>query len=198
MSSGRFSFAHDNAKKVILVGNSGVGKTSLAAKWVHGSWDPGTIPTVGAANCFKDVEIGQNVVRITLWDTAGQEQYRSIAPLYIRGARIAIVVAATDSTESFHSIPVWLELLAQTDEVPIPALLAVNKSDVRDPWQDEGIVKSIELYRENFLTVFAVSAATGDQVDELFGEAARIAGADMDGVQEQEIMAVSRSESKCC
>jgi small GTP-binding protein len=174
MASPRVAFHPDKAKKVILLGNASVGKTSLAARWIYGCFDEAVVPTIGASNSFKEVEIGQRLVRIALWDTAGQEKFRAITPLYIRGACVAIIVAAADSLESFHAIPNWLDLLANTQEDQIPALLAVNKSDLQDPWLHDAMAKLIELYRGSFVTVFCVSAMTGDQVSELFEEAARI------------------------
>jgi small GTP-binding protein len=199
MSSRRISFNHDNARKVILLGNAGVGKTSLATRWVHGSFDSRMSSTVGASSCYKEVLLGETTVNVTLWDTAGQEQFRSITPLYIRGSRVAIIVASTDSADTFHSIPSWLELLSQTEEDPIPALLAINKCDVKDPWTDDALCRAIELYRASFVTVFSVSALSGDQVSELFAEAARLA----DAADTPRMGAVSRSlhsenDAKCC
>jgi small GTP-binding protein len=200
MTSRRVSFNHDNARKVILLGNTGVGKTSLTARWVHGAFDARMSPTIGAASWSKDVQLGQAVVKITLWDTAGQEQFRSIAPLYIRGARVAVIVASADSAETLHAIPAWLELLAQADEEPVPALLAINKCDCRDPWADDALCRAIELYRASFVTVFAVSAMSGDQVAELFTEAARLAdAADRPGVEPAgPAPARDGGAAKCC
>jgi small GTP-binding protein len=174
-STHRPSFNREAARKVILLGNTGVGKTSLASRWVYSDYDPDVAPTIGASNLFKEISLGDKLINVTLWDTAGQEQFRAITPLYVRGARAAIIVVATDAAESFDAIPTWLDLLAAAQEKPISALLAVNKSDLQDPWADETLSKAIELYRESFLTVFAVSAVSGDQVSELFCEAARIA-----------------------
>jgi small GTP-binding protein len=117
----RLSFNHENAKKVIFLGNTGIGKTARAVRWVRGSYDEGIVPTIGAAHASKDIEVGQTIVKITLWDTAWQEQYRTIAPLYVRGSRVAIIVASIDLIDSFHSIPAWLELLTQPEEIPITA-----------------------------------------------------------------------------
>jgi Ras-related protein Rab-22 len=169
------SIVHERPKKIILLGNEGVGKTSLAARWLQGYYNPDIVPTVGASNSLQEIAIGNRIVRISLWDTAGQEKFRSITPLYIRGARVAIIVASANCLESFHAVVEWLDLLVSTQPRPIPAIFAVNKSDLVDPWADESCSALIELYRSSFVTVFAVSALSGDQVTELFTEAARIA-----------------------
>jgi small GTP-binding protein len=171
----RLTFNHENPNKVILLGNAGVGKTSLANRWIHGEFDSDVASTVGASNGFKEVFIGQTAVRITLWDTAGQEQYRSITPLYVRGASVGIIVAAADDSDSVESVPTWVNLLNSAQESSIPALLAINKSDLRDPWADEAFSSAIERHRHRFVTTFVVSARNGEQVSELFEEAARLA-----------------------
>jgi small GTP-binding protein len=189
------------ARKVILLGNTGVGKTSLATRWIYNDYDPDVAPTIGASNISKEVSLGNKHINVTLWDTAGQEHFRAITPLYVRGARAAIIVASTDAAESFDAIPTWLELLSCSAETPIAALLAVNKSDLADPWADEALSKAIELYRASFLTVFAVSAMYGDQVSELFSEAARIAdashGADSDMLP-RPVCEEPRKSQSCC
>jgi small GTP-binding protein len=189
------------ALKVILLGNPGVGKTSLVTRWMDNHWDPEVVPTVGTSNNLRNVKLGQKSVKIALWDTAGQEQFRSITPLYIRGARVAIIVTATDSPESFDAIPSWLEILGISEEKPIPALLAVNKIDFRDPWGDDTLSKAIESNRSRFVTVFAVSAATGQDVEELFREAVRIADtsiSEQKDANESPILIQSSEQSKCC
>jgi small GTP-binding protein len=121
------------------------------------------------------VEVGPRIAKISLWDTAGQEKFRAIAPLYTHDARAAIIVASTDLLDSFHSIPSWLELLDGAHQDSVPAIMAINKCDLKDPWTDDAIAGLVERHRARFVTVFAASAVTGDQVAELFQEAARIA-----------------------
>jgi Ras-related protein Rab-6A len=165
---------HETTKKVILLGNTGVGKTCLANWWMHNSFDPLAKPTIGASNAFREVEVGNRTVKVTLWDTAGQEQFRSITPLYVRHARCGIVVAAADSPESFEAVPMWLDLLKTTQEDPIPAIFAINKTDLVDTTSEE-FTRLVDPYLEGFVSVFYVSAMTGDNVDSLFGESAKIA-----------------------
>jgi small GTP-binding protein len=177
MVTRRLSYNRDVSRKIILLGNTGVGKTSLVTRWVDGHWDPESPPTIGTSNSFKNVEIGQKTVKVTIWDTAGQEQFRSITPLYVRGARAAIIVASTDSPNSFDAIPSWLEMVGIT------------------------LTKSIELYRSNFVTIFTVSAPTGQKVDELFLKASRIVDNSLVEAADAEISPAINpppDKSECC
>jgi small GTP-binding protein len=183
---------------MILLGNAGVGKTSLAYRWTQGRFSPNIIPTVGVSSMFNEVTVGTRAVRITLWDTAGQEQFRVMMPLYIRDAKAAIVVAAADNADSFHAIPTWLDLISGTQEEPIPSILAVNKSDVLDPLTADEPAKLIDLYRSHFEGFFCVSALSGAQVDDLFKEAARVAGTIPDIMTHQLTEPEGPARLKCC
>jgi small GTP-binding protein len=163
-------------RKVILLGNSGVGKTSLFNRWTNNAFEPSPHPTIGASNTFKAVELDQRVVKITLWDTAGQEQFRSITPLYIRGAKCAILVTEP-TVESFESLHGWIRMLRETLSERIGTVRAVTKAAGKDPWDDSELTALIEANRQSFTGVFAVSAKTGTNVDLLFQEAARVADA---------------------
>jgi small GTP-binding protein len=192
------SFNQNVSRKVILLGNTGVGKTSLSHRLLFGAFDTLSTPTIGAAHGFKEVKVGDKTVKITLWDTAGQEQFRAITPLFIRGAKVAIIVTAANAVDSFHAIPTWLELLESTQDELIPAILCVNKCDLMDPLTDEATAQLIALYTSQFMSVFYASARTGEQIDELFAEAAKVADT-MSGVVTTELVILAeKHENKCC
>lgn len=164
------SLQTDAPHKVILLGNSSVGKTSLAIRWLRNNFDEVVRPTIGATNSIKEIHTQGRTLRITLWDTAGQEQFRSITPLYVRGAKCGIIVVAQNDPDSFQSINTWLELLNSSEE-QVPAILAINKTDLENP----GTEDLIELYKTKFKSFFLVSAKTGDNVEQLFKSSALIA-----------------------
>ena len=80
------------SKKIVLLGDTAVGKTSLCARLVNGTFDNFSEPTIGAAFLTKTVQNGDITHRLEIWDTAGQERYRALAPMYYRGATAALVV----------------------------------------------------------------------------------------------------------
>jgi hypothetical protein len=96
----------------------------------------------------------------------------------------------------------WLDLLTSAKDRPIPALLAINKSEILDPWSDASVTHIVELYLPNFTAGVAVSALTGEQVDEFFFEAASIACAANTGIADLVPGILSEDapppESKCC
>jgi small GTP-binding protein len=186
----------DLPQKVILLGNSGVGKTSLFNRWTNNFFGPSATPTIGATNAFKAVDLGKKVVKITLWATAGQEQCRSITPLYIRGSKCVIIVTEP-SLESFGSIHGWIGMIRETLPGPIGTLLAINKCDLRDPWDAEELTAVIETHKETFSGIFAVSAKSGTNVDLLFQEAARIVD-QASAPGSPDLFEIQKEETKCC
>ena len=78
--------------KLVLLGDSRVGKSSVVVRFVRNEFDPYKFPTIGATFLTQSVAVGDTLVKFEIWDTAGQEKYRSLAPLYYRGASAALVV----------------------------------------------------------------------------------------------------------
>lgn len=166
---------NEEAHKIILLGDSSVGKTSLINCWLNGSFETETRPTIGTSNFFKTVKSPNNdPIKVSLWDTAGQEQYRTIAPLYVRGSKVAIVVTSSIDIQSFRSIPFWIELVSAAQANYTKLLLAVNKIDLIDS-TSENIIDLIGEYKQNFDQLFFVSAKSGENVDSLFTAAAQLA-----------------------
>lgn len=157
--------------KVILLGNSGVGKTSLATRWLNGSFDESSRPTIGASNYLKELQTDDGKIRVTLWDTAGHEQFRSITPLYVRGAKVGIIVASVTDLDSFDAISSWIDILNQNQEVNVPSVLAVSKIDIEEPIPED----KIEMIKPRLAGVYFVSAKSGEGVENLFRECAILA-----------------------
>lgn len=159
------------ACKIVLLGNSGVGKTSAVTRWTSGTWQSAIKPTVGANHQRKKVTVDGDDVDLFLWDTAGQEQFQALTPLYARSATAAIIVASIIDIASFNSLQTWIDLVNNSCDSQPPLLLAVNKIDLtennvltRDEIEDK--------YKSMFDDIFYISAATGEELDNLFMQAA--------------------------
>ena len=153
--------------KVVILGNSGVGKTSLINRWTTGSWNNTVKPTIGANHQRKTVEFEDKCIDVFVWDTAGQEQFQSLTPLYARSAACAIIAAAINDIQSFESLQTWIDLLKNACETMPPLILAVNKTDMTDKYVlPQGEIET--KYGPLFSAVFFVSAQTGECVDEAF------------------------------
>merc|ERR1711974_92550 len=90
--------------KLVLLGNSGVGKTSVVLRYVQGVYSLDQPSTIGASFMTKRMFLDDWKVKLQIWDTAGQERFRSMAPMYYRGASAAILVYDITSVESFENV----------------------------------------------------------------------------------------------
>jgi small GTP-binding protein len=152
--------------KVILLGDASVGKTSLARRQASGSFDFRMMPTVGVDYLASTVEIERRTVKLMLWDTAGQEQFASLVPMYVRGANACVIVGSIIDPRTLEHMESWLNLLHESGEKP-PVIVAVNKNDLADDTtapQEAIRAKYAHLFPE----MFFVSARTGDTVQLLF------------------------------
>lgn len=153
--------------KMVMLGDSGVGKTCLVSQWSSSTFDPEQKPTVGAMSALHTVHLNGKDVDVFLWDTAGQEQYSPLTPLYLRQACVAILTVSVDLPGSFDGIEHWLQLVSETCDGAPPVILAVNKMDLKD----ESEVAIPDDVKDRCAEVFFVSAKTGLCVSELFKHA---------------------------
>lgn len=117
--------------KLVLLGDTGVGKSCLVLRYVRGQFDPGSKVTIGAAYMSHSTTLDTGAtVRFEIWDTAGQERYRSLAPLYYRGAGAAAVVFDITDTDSFAKAQYWVSELQKTASPDIVIVLVGNKADL--------------------------------------------------------------------
>ena len=116
--------------KVILVGNSGVGKTNLINVCVGQSFDPESKPTNCISLLQKSLLINGYQFEVNLWDTMGQEVYKGISKLFFREAQIVIFVYDITSKESFDSLEEWIDLANDTITNPYISGIVGNKNDL--------------------------------------------------------------------
>ena len=120
-----------NAIKIILLGESGVGKTNLINVALDKEFEQNSIPSANSSFLEGVLEYNEKRYSYTLWDTAGQELYRSLNKIFMKGAKIVIFVYSIDNEQSFNQIEYWINSANETlgEEKYISALLA-NKSDL--------------------------------------------------------------------
>jgi small GTP-binding protein len=191
----------EDVLKVAIVGNSGVGKTCLVDRAVRGLFDPGMPSTAGALSatycCYVDELCTQ--VNLNIWDTAGQEVYRSITPYYLRGACGVIVAFAVNNRTAFEEVPRWMELVQ--DNCPgVPVVLTGTKCDEdRTVSAEEGMERMAAIKASYYVET---SAATGQNVIELFGLIARLAIQDANKLSAKKTVRLDKrhedSEDSCC
>ncbi|KAH0788713.1 small GTP-binding protein [Histomonas meleagridis] len=156
--------------KVVLVGSSGVGKTSLVQKYHENNFSGEVQPTVGAAYVRCKIMIDEeNEVTINIWDTAGQEKFQSLIPLYLRNANACIFVFDMSLKDPLAELQKLNELVTNNVDPDCLIFMAGNKIDLIDEQGKEQKIKLIqESSKINQCKFFMTSAKTGDGVDQLF------------------------------
>lgn len=118
--------------KVVLLGDTGVGKSSLVLRFVTNNFKPYSESTIGASFMSKMIMVEDTPIKYQIWDTAGQEKYHSLAPMYYRGAAAAIVVYDITRKQSLTTLKNWVKELKQLGPQDIVIAIAGNKSDLND------------------------------------------------------------------
>ncbi|KAI7900334.1 GTPase Ypt3 [Cokeromyces recurvatus] len=125
--------SYDYVFKLVVVGDSGVGKTNLLGRYVHDTFDFGSKSTIGLDLTIKHMMIKGKKIRVQIWDTAGQERYRSITKRYYRGSVGACLVYDITKRESYDNISRWLNEFKMNEAHPDSVIMLIgNKSDLQD------------------------------------------------------------------
>ena len=170
MNSKRGSLAYDNTEnvKVTVLGNSGVGKSSIVARYISGVFTDSIISTTGANYSQKLIDKDSNKLRLNIWDTAGQEKYRALGQKYYKDAYIIIIIYDITNIESFESIKTdWYNDIQKYGEKYYILAIAGNKSDL---YEDEKVneEEARKYAKEIGASFFIISAYTGDGIDNMF------------------------------
>ena len=159
---------YDLSFKVIVIGDSGVGKTCLTNKATKNIFNDNYNATIGFEFLTFNIKFNSKIVRLQIWDTCGQEIYRSLITNFYRNTSMAIIVYAINDKESFENIDMWLKELRMHANPAVKIILIGNKIDLDNERQvttEEG-----EMYaQKNNLTKFIeASAKTGINTQNTF------------------------------
>merc|ERR1712093_642094 len=158
--------------KLVLLGDSAVGKSSLVLRFVRGQFFEYQESTIGAAFLTQNVSLNDYTVKFEIWDTAGQERYHSLAPMYYRGAAAAVVVYDITNADSFVRAKSWVKELQRQGSPNIVIALAGNKCDLSSKRKVEA-TEAQEYAKDNGLFFKETSAKTALNVEELFKDIAK-------------------------
>lgn len=163
----------DVACKVMLLGDSGVGKTCILVRFKDGAFLSGSfISTVGIDFRNKVVEVDGTKVKLQIWDTAGQERFRSVTHAYYRDANALLLLYDVTNKASFDNIRAWLTEINEYAQEDVVIMLLGNKSDMAS----ERIIKPEDgekLAKDHGVAFMETSAKTGMNVDLAFMAVAR-------------------------
>ena len=162
-----------NVYKVIVIGDTNVGKSSIAHHAIYGKFEEHE-PTVGYENLFFKIKINDTPIKLDIWDTCGQELYHSLISTYFKDSKIAILVYSIDNKESFEHLEKWMDDIKKNADKDIRILLVGNKLDKIE----DRVISSYEVEKftddhkiDNF---FEASAKEGTNTKEIFIDAAKI------------------------
>jgi Ras-related protein Rab-11A len=119
----------DEEIKIIVLGESGVGKSNLIIRYNGGQFDSNSLSNNSASFITKDLTFNDKVYRINIWDTAGQEKYHSLTKIFVKGSNIALIVYAINDKNSFNMVDFWYKILQDSCE-NIKICLVGNKVDL--------------------------------------------------------------------
>ena len=150
--------------KIIIIGDSGVGKTNILSRYTSNYFSDSSKSTVGVELGCKIEEVNGTKVKIQVWDTAGQERYKSITKTYYKGAKGALIVYDISRKESFNNVDKWIGDLKEFGEEDVCVILVGNKCDLEDMRQvsTDEVSKKAEQYSVGFCETSALSAKNID------------------------------------
>ena len=116
--------------KILLVGNSNVGKSSLFLRFVDEIWKENFVPTIGVDFKIKSIKIDNKTIKLQIWDTAGQERFKSILSSYYKGANGILLLYDITNINSFKSLSNWLIDIEKNSSKNVKKILIGNKCDL--------------------------------------------------------------------
>ena len=158
---------YDYLFKLIIIGDSNVGKTNIMSQYIKQEFNINSKSTVGVEFGNKIIKINDKTIKAQIWDTAGQERYKSITSAYYKGAKGAFIVYDITSKITFDSIDKWIQDLNLFGDKNMTLLLIGNKSDLenkREVKKEDGEEKA----KAFGLGFIETSACTGDNIDKAF------------------------------
>lgn len=153
--------------RVVVIGDSSVGKTSIISKLVCGEFSESEKTTVGAMFVLYTIKLDEGDVQIQLWDTAGQERFRSLGPLYYRNAKCGLIVLDFTKIDTFLNLDTWINAFTSVAGSDVSVVIVGNKFDLVSDRQvsDLDIQAFLETHNYPF---FATSATDNESIQQLF------------------------------
>ena len=153
--------------KYVIIGDSGVGKSNILLKYTNGTFSDEFKATVGFEFGAKNIEIKKTIYRIQIWDTAGQENFRSIARAYYKNSVCACIVYDITNRNSFNSVQEWIDDCTKQTPKTILLLLIGNKNDLNDK-REVQYEEGEEFAKKKNMIFLETSAKTGNNINTIF------------------------------
>ncbi|KAI8051187.1 GTP-binding protein-like protein [Syncephalis plumigaleata] len=164
---------YDHLFKLLLIGDSGVGKSCLLLRFTDDSFTPSFITTVGIDFKVRTIDLHGRRIKLQIWDTAGQERYRNITTAYYRNAMGVLIVYDITDRQSFSNVSDWIKQVEEHANESVDKLLVGNKCD-REVDRAVTVEQGRALASEHGLEFMETSAKSSNGVDDAFYALARL------------------------
>lgn len=165
---------YDYLLKLIIIGDSSVGKTCLLLRFSDDQFPTSHMPTIGIDFRIKTINIMNKNVKLQVWDTAGQERFRTITQTYYKGAMGILLVYDCTEEVTFNNIQNWLKQIEAHAQPNVQKVLIANKSDMPDDQKKVDPERGRALAEQHGLCFFETSAKSGHNVAQVFTEIATL------------------------
>ena len=157
--------------KIVIIGDSGVGKSCILKRAVQHKFDENYQATIGFEFLLMHYKVNDLKLKLQIWDTCGQEMYRSLVQGFYRNTSLAILVYDVSSEKSFEGLELWLRDIQQHTEPDLPIFIIGNKCDLDKNVSDENAQNFATSNRAKYYN--ECSAKSGQNIDKIFYEAAK-------------------------
>ena len=181
--------------KVVLIGDCNVGKTALVERLANNVYSDQYKPTIGTGHTYWTATINGQIIDVQLWDTAGEERFASLAPIYYKDSQAAMVVYSVDDQESAKNVVKWIERFRDSVPGHVPISIVCNKIDLENL---ATIPDLSQIAADNDCLYARTSAKTGEGVNEVFTELVTRAIKHTKDTPNFEPRIVERKNKGCC
>jgi Ras-related protein Rab-7A len=165
-----------NSCKVLVLGDRGVGKTAIVHRFTTAEFRADFKATIGVDFCTERIEVDKDPIELQIWDTAGEERHNALAPVVFRGVDACILVFDVSDVTSFRNIELWRRQVIEYGKIhepeKFPFVVFANKCDLETEVTEVSIDQAKSTIEEQHMSLFAVSAKTGENISEGFETAA--------------------------
>lgn len=165
--------SYDVLIKLLMIGDSATGKTSLLLRFAEDNFTPSFVTTIGIDFKIKTINVDGKRIKLQVWDTAGQERFRTITTAYYRGAMGIVLVYDVTDESSFHSVRNWFRNIDQHASADVEKVLVGNKCDKTNEKVIEHLTGQ-SLADEYGVKFYETSALDGTNVEAVFLDLAKV------------------------
>ncbi|OHS98695.1 Ras-related protein Rab-6B [Tritrichomonas foetus] len=159
--------------RIVTCGEPSVGKTAILKRMLKGTFNQNEPPTIGSEYLHLDMLSQDKNVELQIWDTAGEERFRSLVPLYFRNSTGALLVFDQTSRHSFEQLDAWVDLYQQTNGDDALFFVVANKCDLTDSEMDQIKEEAYLWANHRGYPIYETSAKTGEGIDGLMSDISR-------------------------